>query len=307
MAVDSVLVSGLGVLAAVVEAGTFVGAASGLGMTQSGVSRAIARLEQRLGARLLDRTPRAVTLTDEGRRFYETAAPLLAGIEEAASLASGSRSAIRGRLRVAVDAAFGHAVLAPAIGEFMAQHPELELELVIRDRIGDLVAEGLDAAVRFGEPEGPSSLVRLQLARFRVVTCAAPAYLERHAAPQRPGDLTQHECILVRDPFTGRPFEWELQRGRSVVKVKVTGRVTVNDAGGLIGAMLSGHGIGQPFEFCVQEHLAAGRLVHLLPSWSDERYPVHLYHRSRDYPSAKVRAFISFVRELVQRPRWLSP
>jgi DNA-binding transcriptional LysR family regulator len=298
MAVDSKLVNGIGVLAAVVEAGTFVGAAESLGITQSGVSRAIARLEQRMGVRLLDRTPRAVILTEEGRSLYLAVAPLLTGIEQAASLASGTRSVVNGRLRLAVDATFGHAILAPRIGEFLARYPELEFDFVVRDRIADLVAEGLDVAVRFGEPES-SSLFRLQLARFRVLTCASPSYLERYGAPKHPRELSKHECILVRDPFTGRPFEWELQKGQQVVQVQVRGRLTVNDVGGLLGAMLSGHGIGQVFDFSAREHLASRRLVQVLSSWSDERYPVHLYHRSREHPSAKVQAFIAFAQEIL--------
>lgn len=301
MAIDGRLLGGIGVLAAVVDAGNFVRAAEALGLTQSGVSRAVARLEQRVGVRLFDRTARAVTLTDEGRRFYEEVAPLLAGIEDAATAVSGARSAVRGRLRVNVDAAFGHAMLAPRIGEFLARHPELSLELVVRDRIGDLVAEGLDVAVRFGEPE-PSGLIRFELARFRVLTCASPAYVARHGRPKHPRELAQgrHECILVREPFSGRPFEWEFQKGRELVPVDARGRLTVNDAGSLFGAMLSGHGIGQVFEFGVRHLLASGQLVQLLPEWADERYPVHVYHRSREFPAAKVRAFIDFLRALVK-------
>ncbi|WP_434391230.1 LysR family transcriptional regulator [Melittangium boletus] len=299
MAIDGGLLSGLGVVAAVVEAGNFIGAARVLGLTQSGVSRAVARLEQRVGLRLFDRTSRAVTLTDEGRRFYEEVAPLLAGIEDATAAVAGARTVVRGRLRVNVDAAFGHYVLSPHLGTFLARHPELELELVVRDRIGDLVAEGLDVAVRFGDPE-PSGLIRLRLAYYRVVTCASPDYVARHGLPQHPSDLLHaaHECIRIREPFTGRFFEWEFQRGEEVLPVDVGGRLVVNDAGSLIGALLGGHGIGQPFEFAVRELLDAGRLVQLLPDWSDEHYPVHVYHRSREHPAAKVRAFLDFLQTL---------
>ncbi|WP_095984228.1 LysR family transcriptional regulator [Cystobacter fuscus] len=301
MAVDGKLLGGMGVLAAVVDAGSFIRAAESLGMTQSGVSRAVARLEQRVGVRLFDRTARAVSLTDEGRRFYEQVAPLLAGIEDAAATVSDAAGAVRGLLRVNVDSAFGHNVLAPRLGEFLARHPALSVELVVRDRIGDLVAEGLDMAVRFGEAE-PSGLISRQLARSRVLTCASPEYIARHGRPKHPSELAQgrHECIRVRNPFTESYFEWEFQRGEEIIPVNVQGRLVVNDSGSLIGAMLSGHGIGQPFEFSVRDLLESGRLVKLLPTWSDERYPVYVYHRSRELPAARVRAFIDFLLEIAK-------
>ena len=299
MAFDGRLLSGISALAAVVEAGSFVRAADSLGLTQSGVSRAVARLEARLGVRLFDRTPRAITLTEEGRRFYDGVMPHLTGIEERAAEASDGATAVRGRLRVNADAAFGHSVLAPRLAGFMARHPEIELELVVRDRIGDLVAEGFDIALRFGEPE-PSGLNSKLLLETRVLTCAAPDYVARRGRPQQPEDLVRdsHECVLVREAATGRPYEWEFRRKAEVLSVPVRGRLTVNDSGSLIGALLGGQGIGQPLEFSVRDLLASGRLVRLLPDWSDERFPVYAYHRSRGLPPARVRAFLDFVFEI---------
>lgn len=299
MAFDGRLLSGISALAAVVEAGSFVRAADSLGLTQSGVSRAVARLEARLGVRLFDRTPRAITLTEEGRRFYDGVMPHLTGIEERAAEASGGATAVRGRLRVNADAAFGHSVLAPRLAGFMARHPEIELELVVRNRIGDLVAEGFDIALRFGEPE-PSGLNSKLLLETRVLTCAAPDYVARRGRPQHPDELVRdgHECVLVREAATGRPYEWEFRRKAEVLSVPVKGRLTVNDSGSLIGALLGGQGIGQPLEFSVRDLLTAGRLVRLLPDWSDERFPVYAYHRSRDLPPARVRAFLDFVFEI---------
>jgi DNA-binding transcriptional LysR family regulator len=299
MSFDGRLLGGISALAAVVEAGSFVRAADSLGLTQSGVSRAVARLEARLGVRLFDRTPRAITLTEDGRRFYEGVMPHLTGIAERAAEASGGATAVRGRLRVNTDAAFGHDVLAPRLAGFLARYPELELDLLVRDRIGDLVAEGLDVAVRFGEPE-PSGLNSRLLLETRVLTCAAPEYVERHGRPRHPDDLVRdgHECVLVRDAATGRPFGWEFRRKAEVLAVPVRGRLTVNDSGSLIGAMLGGQGIGQPLEFSVRRLLEDGRLVRLLPDWADERFPVYAYHRSRGLPSARVRAFLDFVFEI---------
>jgi DNA-binding transcriptional LysR family regulator len=179
MAFDSRLLSGIQVLVAAVEAGSFVRAATALGITQSGVSRAIARLERRVGVRLFDRTARAIALTDEGRSFYQRMKPLLEGVEDAATEAAGSAAAVRGRLRVNVDPFFARLILAPRIGKFLTAYPELSVEIVGRDRLGDLVSDGFDAAVRFGEPE-PSALVARRLLETRVLTCAAPSYLAKH-------------------------------------------------------------------------------------------------------------------------------
>jgi DNA-binding transcriptional LysR family regulator len=302
MSFDSRLLSGVGVLAAVVEAGSFVRAGEALGITQSGVSRAIARLEQRVGIRIFHRTARSITLTDEGRQFYEEVSPHLSSIEDAAIKAGGSTATVRGRLRVNVDAAFGIHVLAPAIEPFLARYPDLNVELAVRDRMGDLVAEGFDVAIRFGEPE-PSSLIARLLLRTRVLTCASPTYLARHGAPQRPEDLEAgHQCVLLRDPTTGRGFLWEFQKGKKIVSVAAHGSLMVNETGALLGACLGGQGIAQPLALYAEDYLRDGRLVQVLPDWADETFPLYIYHRSQNLMSARVRAFMDFVVELTKRP-----
>src|SRR5271154_4037299 len=152
MAFDGRILSGVSVLAAVVAGGSFVKAAELIGITDSGVSRAIGRLETRLGVRLLDRTTRAVTLTDEGRRFYEEVKPHLNAIEDAAVVASGATSAVRGRLKVDIDPFFLPLVLAGRLRAFCALHPELAITFVTSEHVGDLVSEGIDLAIRFGQP-----------------------------------------------------------------------------------------------------------------------------------------------------------
>jgi DNA-binding transcriptional LysR family regulator len=294
MAFDARLLAGVGVLAAVVESGNFAKAAETLGLTPSGISRAVARLEARIGIRLFDRTPRAVLLTDEGRRFHAQVGPLLAGIEEAADAATGAAIRVRGRLRVNVDPWFARLVLAPRLSEFLAQHPELALELVVRDTLGDLVADGFDAAVRFGEPE-PSSLIARKLLETRILTCAGAAYLARHGTPRHPRDLARHECLLFRDPVTGRPFPWEFHRAGEVVEVKVSGRLVVNDLATKLAACAAGHGVSQTFELGLGPLLASGELVQILADWAEERFPLYAYHPSRHLPPAKVRAFLDFV------------
>lgn len=293
---DARVLGGIGVLVAVVDAGSFVRAASILGLTQSGVSRAIARLEARIGVRLLQRSARAVVLTEEGRRFYEQVVPHIAGIEDAALAATDASATPKGTLRVAVDALVARVLLGPRIPAFLGAHPSLSLDLVVRDALGDLIADGFDAAVRFGEPE-VSTLVSRKLLETRVVTCASSAYLARHGRPKHPRDLTAHECIHYRNPLTGRPYEWEFRKAKKVVAVKVTGHLIVNDVSAKLAACTAGHGIAQflAVELAAVAAVKEHGLVDLFPDWPDERFPLHVYYPSRTLPPAKVRALVDFV------------
>jgi DNA-binding transcriptional LysR family regulator len=297
MSFDGRLLSGIGVMSAVVESGAFSRAGEILGLSQSGVSRAIARLEDRIGVRLFHRTARAVSLTEEGRRFFEEVRPLLAGIEDAASVAAGAASLVRGRLRINSDAGFGQFVLAPNLHKLLSIYPELEVELAIRERPGDLVADGFDLAIRFGEPE-PSSLIGRKILETRVLTCAAPSYLDRAGTPKHPRDLANHECIQYREPLTHRHYRWVLQGPKGEIEVATRGRLTVTDAGALLAACVAGHGIAQPLELHARRHLDTGRLVQLLPRWAKERFPLFLYLPTRKLPSAKTRAFLNFALSL---------
>ncbi|RKH59600.1 LysR family transcriptional regulator [Corallococcus llansteffanensis] len=301
MGVDRHSLDGLGVLGAVVEAGSFVRAGEALGLTQSAVSRAVARLEERIGVRLFRRTARSISLTDEGRLFYESVAPHLAAIVDATTEAGGASTRVRGRLRVNVDGGIGPMVLMPRLQPFLAQHPDLDVEFAVRDRMGDLVREGFDVSVRFGVPE-PSALKSRLLMRTRVVTCASPAYLARHGMPRHPRDIEKHQCVLMRDPSTGTHFGWDFVRGKKVVPVNVSGQLMVNEGGSVLAACLGGQGIAQLLELYTQEFLAAGQLVQVLPEWAEETYPLYAYHHSARLQSAKVRAFLDFVVALTREP-----
>ena len=192
MTFDGRLFSGITVLAAVAESGSFVRAADALGLSPSGVSRAVSRLEKRVGVRLLDRTTRSQTMTDEGRRLYESVVPHLTGIEEAASAASGSANVVQGKLRVNVDPFFSRTVLASRLPDFLAHHPDLSLELIMRDDVGDLVADGFDLAVRFGpwlgcirpEYRAPRLPERMALASDRNDGCHLRLSCHRHLVRQ---------------------------------------------------------------------------------------------------------------------------
>ena len=299
MAFDGRLLAGVGVLAAVVEGGSFVRAAEALGLTASGVSRAIARLEGRLGIRLFDRTTRSLKLTDAGARFYREVGPLLEGIDDAAGAASGSAAVVRGRLRINVDPFFARLMLAPRLAELSRRYPELELELLTRDGIGDLVAEGIDLALRFGPPPGASPVARLLL-KTRILTVASPGYLKRHGTPKAPADLAHHACIQFRDPLTGRPFPWEFHRKRRVFKVDVSGPFVMTDVGTMLEACVAGAGIAQVMEFGAMDYLYRNKLVELFPDWSDETFPLYVFHPSRHHVPAKVRAFIDFCSEMIK-------
>jgi DNA-binding transcriptional LysR family regulator len=295
MTFDGRLVANVGVLAAIVEGGSFARAADALGLSPSGVSRAVARLESSVGVRLLDRTTRSVTLTDEGRRLYGEIGPLLSGIEDAFTFTAGSSTVVRGRLRVNVDAFFSRIMFAPHVGRFLERYPEIALELITRDGLGDLVAEGYDIAVRFGQPPS-SSLVARKLLDTRTVTVAAPRYIKMHGRPSQPSELADHECIQVRNSLTGELLgDWEYRRGRKIESVKTKGRLCVTEVGTLLGACLAGVGIARVKAIGVSDLLAKGLLVELLPDWPGEVYPLLALYPSGHLPAAKVRAFIDFV------------
>lgn len=302
MAFDGKLLSGVTVLMAVVEAGTIARAAEALGLSPSGVSRALARLEQRVGARLLARTTRSLSLTDEGRRFYEQVGPHLAGIEEAAIEASGSSSTVRGRLRVNIDPFFSRIVLSGHLAAFLARYPEVSLELIMRDSVGDLVADGFDLALRFGEPPVGSFVAR-KLVETRVITVASPGYIKAHGRPRHPKDMETRACIDFYDAAHARPYDWEVQRKREVLPLRVKGRLLVSDSGTLLGACEAGAGIAQILELGCEHLLESGRLVELFPEWADERFPLYAIYPSRLHRAAKVRTFIEFCLEIITRER----
>ncbi|WP_213777937.1 LysR family transcriptional regulator [Caballeronia sp. dw_276] len=298
MSFDGRTLANISVLAAIVEGGSFARAADALGLSPSGVSRAVGRLETSIGVRLLDRTTRSVMLTDEGRRLYQEIGPLLASIGDAVTMTAGASAAVQGRLRVNVDGYFSRRMLAAHLAKFLDRYPELSLELVTRDQLGDLVADGFDIAIRFGQPPS-SSLIARKLLETRTVTVAAPSYIRKHGRPETPADLIQHACIQMRNSLTGEPMEWEYKLGRKIVPAKTSGRLLVTDAGTLLGACLAGAGIARLKASGVQELIDKGRLVQLLPEWTGEAFALYALYPSRHLPAAKVRAFIDFVIEIL--------
>lgn len=297
MTFDARVLTGIGVLTAVTEAGSFARAAEALDMTPSGVSRAVARLEARLGVRLFARSPRSVALTEEGRRFHAQVLPLLTSIEEAATEAGDASTAVSGRLRINVDPWFSRMLLAPYLSRFLKRYPLLSVEISVSNHREEMMT-GVDVAVRFG-PTEPSSLIARKLLETRVLTCAAPGYLKQHGVPLTPQDLLRHEAVLFRDPQTGRPFPWEFHRKGRVLDIPVRGQMSTNDPSTAIAACVSGSGVFQSLELGLGSWLRSGKLVQILADWCEERYPLYAYYASRHLPPAKIRAFLDFVLEII--------
>ena len=293
MPYDGRLLSGVTVLMAVIEAGSMARAAEALGLTSSGVGRAVSRLEARIGVRLLERTTRTMTLTDEGRRFYEEVGPHLDGIEQAAMTAAGAAGTVRGRLRVNVDPFFTRVVLAGQVAAFLDRHPNVRLELIMRDHVGDLVADGFDLALRFGEPP-TGSLISRKLIETRILTVASPSYIKRHGRPKHPSEVAHLPCIDFYDAANACAFEWEFRNDAEVLPVKPSSRLMVSDVGAMLGACEAGAGIAQIMELGSKEIVDSGRLVELFPDWPGELFPLYALYPSRQHRAAKVRAFVDF-------------
>lgn len=295
---DGGLVGGLIALAAVADTQSFGRAAERLGKTQPAVSRAVARLEDRLGARLVNRTSRHVELTEAGHGLLTRVLPHLQGIDEATAEAAEHSASVRGTLRVACDALFSRLILAPRLTAFLQGNPSLQLKLETRNQLPDLVKEGFDLAVRFGMPSLPTLVCR-RLFSARVLTVAAPSYFARRGRPKHPNELIEcnHECILAIDPSTGRPFEWEFWKGQQKIVVDVRGNLTVTDAGTKMGACVAGYGIAQVIDIGLDEYFKNGQLEVLFPEWPDEVFPLYVYYPGRSHVPQKVRAFIDFIAE----------
>ncbi len=215
------------------EARNFTKAAHQLGMTPSGVSKAISRLENQFKVRLLHRTSRSVTMTSEGVRFYERCRQILADLEDAEQLLSQARGAPRGMLRITLPLSVGRLHLVRAIPEFVQRYPEITVEASFTDRLVDLIEEGYDVAMRMGKPPDLRVVAR-QLTVGTLTTCAAPAYLKRHGTPRTPEDLAGHNCIRFVLPSTGRGQDWKFQRDGKRFSVAVSGNLALDHAEALV-------------------------------------------------------------------------
>jgi DNA-binding transcriptional LysR family regulator len=297
----TVLFSQLHVFLVVARLQSFRGAARELGVSSAAVSQSVRQLERQLGVVLLNRTTRSVAVTDAGRRLVEEAGPGLAQASSALQSASAQPGEVVGRLRLSVPRSAVPLLVAPVLPAFRARHPRVEVELVVEDRLVDIVAEGYDAGVRLSETiERDMVQVRLTDA-FRFIIVGAPSYLASHGTPERPEDLLRHECINLRSQTTGSPYAWELERGRRTWRVPARGSVTTNDE--LTSARLAAEGLGLAYVFepAVQEELRTGRLVPVLEAYAPTVPGFFLYFPSRAQRSGPLRLFIETARELAPR------
>jgi len=294
MAFDVRLFSGIGIFATIVETGNFTKAGAAIGLTSSGVSRAVSRLEQRLGVRLFDRSPKAVSLTPEGRAFHLRVIPLLDEAEAAAVDAGGLKVSLSGRLRICADLPSAYLILAPLLPSWQVLYPDLTVEIVVKEAMGDLVSEGFDAVVRFGETEARGLNVHL-LGHTRILTVASPNFLAGKGKPSEPSDLDMNNCISMRDPLKMAPYLWKfISKNKIVTSVPKSG-LFINDGVTLKAACIAGCGIGQLLEIEVIHSIENGELVPLFPEWHEEYYPLYLYTLPGTVKSRRVNFFIEFL------------
>lgn len=279
----------------VVASGSFVAAANQLGVTPSAVSKSVSRLEERLGIRLLNRTTRSLSLTDVGGTFYARCQSLVSQLQEAEAEIVETRQRPRGRLRVDMPLALAREYVLPALPRFLAQYPDVTLQLSFSDRLVDMVNEAIDICVRVGELTD-SRLVARRLWNPDVVAVASPDYLARRGTPQDPDGLKDHDCIRFFNPNTGRVLEWAMVRDSVVRQLSVSGRVLVDSPEALLEAAIAGAGVAPIMGFMSERPVAAGLLVRVLPEWRFTlQRPVSALFVKDRHPTPKVQAFLDFL------------
>lgn len=289
------------VFAAVADSGSFVAAADSLAMSKAAVSRYVSELEQRLGVRLMQRTTRRLSLTQEGEVFLARCRDILAGIEASETEISTHSDKASGLLKISVPVSFGVKHLAPLWSEFLELHPRVSLDLQLADRVIDLVDEGVDLAVRIARlPD--SSLVSRQLASTRLVLCASPAYLARRGAPKDPSELAQHEVVAYSLLAIGE--QWQFIGPDGPVTVKVKPRVWTNNGDSCVSAAVGGTGLVLQPTFLLSNELASGQLVEVLPEYRSIELGIYAIYPTRKFVLPKVRALLDFLSTRLVDAEW---
>ena len=282
----------------IVDAGSITAAAEALDVSQPAMVRTLAALERDLGVRLLNRTTRRMSLTDEGRDYYERSRYIVSAVEDAQQSLNARRAAPRGRLRIASSVPFGRMFVAPVVAEFLAEQPELNIELLLLDRIVDLVEEGMDVAVRIARlPD--SSMVAHAIGETQRVIVASPALIKSGGTPKKPEDLRGKRCVT----FTGvaSPGHWNFHAGRKRLAVPVNSALVTNQIDAGVQACVQGIGYGQFFDYHVLTEIKAGRLVRVLEKFEDEPIPASIVYPSSRYRSPNVRSFAEFAQPRIQQ------
>lgn len=282
--------TGLVAFVRTVDAGSFSAASRLIGSSQSAVSKSVARLERRLGVRLIQRSTRTLSLTAEGQAYYERVAPLLRSIEEAEDVVQVAAEA-KGLLRVSAPQEFGRLLIARWAPEFLSCHPGVKLELNVTDRIVDVIREGYDLAFRMGALRD-TELISRKLASLRWILVASPAYIERHGRPEAVEDLRSHSCL--RYLSSGRPWPFAFANGESIVP---DGPFDTDDSGSIRQAAVGSGGIAYQLKMTVTDLLTEGRLVEVLPHLAMPTLPVHVLHAFGRQLPIRARLFVDFIIE----------
>ena len=295
----------LTVFGRVVECGGFSAAARRLNMSVTMVSNHIQSLEERLGARLLNRTTRKVSLTETGKTYYERSKQILADLDEAVRIAGALQSTPRGTLRLHTSTHI-HNFLAPVISEFLTNNPAVSIELMVGDRMIDLVEEGIDLAIRTIPPPD-SSLIVKRLTPWRHILCCSPGYLERNSAPSALADLANHNCVRYAFYPFGDEWHFEDAAGKPA-SVRVSGSVVTNSADVLRALALGGHGIFLAPSFIIVDDIKSGALVRLLADHHPTEFAINAIYPHRHQLSAKVRTFIDLASaHFAEHRKWMDP
>jgi DNA-binding transcriptional LysR family regulator len=287
--------------AAVVEAGSFVGAAEALDLSKTAVSRHVGELEQRLNVRLLNRTTRKLSLTEEGDVFYARCKELLGGLDEAEAEVGSRTGEATGLLKVTVPVSFGVLHLAQVWGEFKARHPKVMLDITVSDRVADLVDDGFDLAIRIAQLPN-SSLISRKLSSTRVVLCASPEYLRRAGTPTHPSELAHH-AVLAYSHWSDRD-EWTFEGPDGGVTVRTQPGIRSNNGDVCRAGALQHQGIILQPTFIVGGDLASGALVELMPAYRSVELGIYAVYASRRHVAPKVRLLIDLLVEWFRQPRW---
>jgi LysR family transcriptional regulator for bpeEF and oprC len=282
----------------VVDAGSFTRAADTLQLPKATVSTLVQSLETALSAKLLHRTTRQVTVTTDGAAYYERCVRILSDVRDADESLSRTRLSPSGRLRVDMPTGLTSEVVIPALPGFFERYPDIMMELGSTDRPVDLVEEGVDCAIRGGELFD-TSLIARRIGVVNFVTAASPAYLERYGVPQHPRDLERHRCVNYFSAKTGKISDWDFSRGNERIEIPMRGVIALNDSNAYVHAGLAGLGVIQMTDYLLMQHVAAGRMVQLLPDWTSDPVPVHIVYPQNRHLSAKVRVFVEWVSELL--------
>ncbi|MET0749011.1 MAG: LysR family transcriptional regulator [Rhizobium sp.] len=284
----------MGAFVTSVEKGSFAAAATALGMSQQMVAKHVTYLEARLGARLLNRTTRRQSLTEIGKTYYDRCKLVIADADWADGVAELAKGTPRGRLRINAPVSFGSQSLMRLVTRYLRKHPEVEIDLVLDDRYVDPVKESFEAVFRIGHI-ADTTLATYRLRPFRIVLCASPHYLSARGTPIHPADLEDHEYLGQAHWSQPENYHWRFQMADSVYEPKVSGRLRVNDAKGLLAAAIDGYGIAMIAHDHAAEMLTDGRLVAVLPDYETETRPMHLLFHPDRRQTPKLKSFIEAV------------